>query len=142
MIGKISKLLIILLLVLIFYMIYNGCNNSSQKIYYTKLIEGHANKGVDYLKKLKEKNDIEIKKIVKNIDSTQAGTKQLSKLRQLTTLDDTITAAIKTKGGSSLDSISKTNFSSMFGGDKDKDTDGNTDDNTDGNTDDETDDDN
>lgn len=114
-------------------MLYDGCNNSSQKIYYTKLIEGHANKGVDYLKKLKEKNDIEIKKIVKNIDSTQAGTKQLGKLRQLTTIDDTITAAIKTKGGSTLDSMSTSNFSSMFGGDKDKDKDNNTDDDDDDN---------
>lgn len=133
MICKTTKLLIILLLVLIFYMLYDGCNNSSQKIYYTKLIEGHANKGVDYLKKLKEKNDIEIKKIVKNIDSTQAGTKQLGKLRQLTTIDDTITAAIKTKGGSTLDSMSTSNFSSMFGGDKDKDKDNNTDDDDDDN---------
>ena len=102
---------------------YNGSTNSSQKLYYQKLIEGHTNSGVDYLKKLKEKNDKEIKKIVKNIDSAEAGQQQLNKLRQLTTLDDTITAAIKTKGGSSFDSVSSTDFSSMFGGDKDKDKD-------------------
>jgi hypothetical protein len=102
-IKKNCTLIPLLLLVLVIIIsLFTGCKCNEG---YKKLIEGHSNHGEKYLKKLKEQNDEQIKKVVDQINSTDDATSKLATLQKLTTADSAITAALKASGGESISSL-------------------------------------
>jgi hypothetical protein len=102
----ISILLVLLTLVMLITM-FSGCKKSKEG--YNNIIEGHSDSGhgKKYLNELKKSNDKQIKKIIKQIDSTSDASSELATLQKLTSADTAINAALKAGGGSS----------SWFGGD-------------------------
>jgi hypothetical protein len=80
---------------------FSGCKKSKEG--YNNIIEGHSDSGhgKKYLNELKKSNDKQIKKIIKQIDSTSDASSKLATLQKLTSTDTAINAALKAGGGSS-----------------------------------------
>tara|TARA_B100001093_G_C26824411_1_gene1013335 strand:- start:1110 stop:1472 length:363 start_codon:yes stop_codon:yes gene_type:complete len=67
--------------------LYNGC----------KLQEG--NDGTKYIKKYMHDNDKQLKKTIKNLSSTDDVSGAMSQIKQLTSVDTALNAALKSDGG-------------------------------------------
>ena len=96
----VSILLVLLTLVILITM-FSRCKKSKEG--YNNIIEGHSDSGhgKKYLNELKKSNDKQIKKIIKQIDSTSDASSKLATLQKLTSTDTAINAALKAGGGSS-----------------------------------------